>query len=45
MNHMNSDKMIDTSRKISARCKHNYDRPYTDQGTRVCLNCGGLQGN
>lgn len=42
---MDSDEMIDTSRKLSAGCAHTYDRPYKGAGTRVCTKCGGLQDN
>lgn len=42
---MDSDQMIDTSRKISAPCHHDYDRPYRGHETRVCKKCGGLQDN
>ena len=42
---MTPDAMIDASRKISAPCNHQWDRPYRGHGERKCTRCGGLQSN
>ena len=42
---MDKDEMIDNSRSISARCAHDFDRPYKGHGTRICKKCGSLQDN
>ena len=42
---MSIDEMIDKSRSITAPCRHNFDRPYSGYGTRICKNCGALQDN
>lgn len=38
---MSTDAMIDSSRSITARCRHNFK----GQGTRHCIKCGSLQNN
>jgi len=42
---MTTDEMIDKSRSITAPCRHDFDRAYKGEGTRICTNCGSLQTN
>lgn len=42
---MSVDEAIDKSRSLTARCKHDFDRPYKGHGTRICKKCGSLQTN